>query len=564
MAAACAPNSHFGRWILSCILALIVGSAGLGAACGGSGSPAASADATAPAPVALDAGSSAEMIVGTLVMDPSDPAALYAGMADGVYKWTEAAARWTRLSAPPGEAYRVHVEPFSSRLYAQYLTSDGYGLASSDDGGTTWTDLSAGAPKADVYLPDVWFWPLWGDAAVCMWGSLDGESGVYLQYDGDETWHLLRGRDREHALTLRGAWPRVSGASRRALDAFMARFDRRENVTIIDAASGAIVAASTGAPLVVPGRPDRFYLGTDNGVYRSVDGGRTWHRASAGLGGSAAAAGSSAAASPLPAPTVAGTLVFDRVVVPGTAFAEVRNYDIYLVRSDGTGLRQLTDGPGVEDHASWSPDGRRIVYGVVETDTLWVMDADGSHKHRLARGSGPHWSPDGRHIVCTRGDDIVVMNADGSGQRRVALGEGGNITPSWGPDGTIVFVREGALYAVNGDGSGLVRLRAGTDQGLVSPDGTTVAAYDAGNDRIIAFPFRGGPALTLLDRASDFITGGEQPMGAWTSDGRALVLGSSNCGEFRGSALYVVNADGSGLSQVPHGGDALSPAWRPE
>jgi hypothetical protein len=47
-------------------------------------------------------------------------------------------------------------------------------------------------------------------------------------------------------------------------------------------------------------------------------------------------------------------------------------------------------------------------------------------------------------------------------------------------------------------------------------------------------------------------------------DGTALVLGSSNWGEFRGSGLYVVNADGSGLSEIPNVKNALSPAWRPE
>lgn len=54
----------------------------------------------------------------------------------------------------------------------------------------------------------------------------------------------------------------------------------------------------------------------------------------------------------LPTPTVAGTIAFTRAVEP-----EV-NYDIYVIRSDGTELKQLTDDPGVEEHPSWSPDGK--------------------------------------------------------------------------------------------------------------------------------------------------------------------------------------------------------------
>jgi hypothetical protein len=384
--------------------------------------------------------------------------------------------------------------------------------------------------------------------------------------DFGETWNRLRGRDREYALTLRDQSPRISAASRRALTAFMAPFGWKANVTVTDSATGALVSATTGPPLVAPHQPSLFYLGTENGVYRSVDGGKTWAQASVGLGGPVADGGSGPAMTPLPAPTVSGTLVFDRVVEPGNALTgQDANYDIYLVRSDGTGLRQLTDGPGVEEHASWSPDGKRIAYGVYETGTLWVMDADGSDKVKLGSGSAPHWSPDGRQIVYTRGDDVFVMSADGSGQRCVVRGKGGVITPSWGPDGTIVFVRDGDPYAVNRDGGGLVRLKFDLVQCLVSPDGTTVAGFDPGNDRISAVPLRGdGAAVTLLDRASDYITGGGEPTGAWTLDGTALVLGSSNWGEFRGSGLYVVNADGSGLSEIPTVKNALSPAWRPE
>jgi hypothetical protein len=65
--------------------------------------------------------------------------------------------------------------------------------------------------------------------------------------------------------------------------------------------------------------------------------------------------------------------------------------DIYTVRSDGSALRQLTDD-GRSIMPRWTSDGR-IVYRHLrslsdpsEKAQLWVMDADGGHKTRIADG----------------------------------------------------------------------------------------------------------------------------------------------------------------------------------
>jgi hypothetical protein len=66
---------------------------------------------------------------------------------------------------------------------------------------------------------------------------------------------------------------------------------------------------------------------------------------------------------PLPIPTVAGTIAFSEVVPP-TDGSFPTNADIFVIRADGTHPEQLTDGPEWEEHPSWSPGGRRIVYNV--------------------------------------------------------------------------------------------------------------------------------------------------------------------------------------------------------
>jgi Tol biopolymer transport system component len=57
------------------------------------------------------------------------------------------------------------------------------------------------------------------------------------------------------------------------------------------------------------------------------------------------------------------------------------------MRADGTQLRQLTKLPGNSFNASWSPDGKRIVFArhASQSDTadVWVMSANGQKLRRL-------------------------------------------------------------------------------------------------------------------------------------------------------------------------------------
>ena len=209
------------------------------------------------------------------------------------------------------------------------------------------------------------------------------------------------------------------------------------------------------------------------------------------------------------------------------------------------------------------------------------MNADGSGKVYLGRRRESQ-------LVSRRQADplppvvlqrrLSVMNADGSGRRVVRVPFSASYA-TWAPNGKIVFVRVrqpaerwwkypgGDLYAVNPDGSGLERLTKGAQVILpsVSPDGATIAAYATKTDRLIAVPYRGdGPAVTLLARASHYFPNGGMPLAHWAPDGKRLVLGSSNRGEDGGAGLLLVNADGSGLTNVPDVTQVIGPDWRPE
>jgi Tol biopolymer transport system component len=61
---------------------------------------------------------------------------------------------------------------------------------------------------------------------------------------------------------------------------------------------------------------------------------------------------------------------------------------IWVINSDGTGSRQLTEDCNHRnsDDPSWSPDGTKILFSTGRSgrNELWVMDADGSNEKRLS------------------------------------------------------------------------------------------------------------------------------------------------------------------------------------
>ena len=136
---------------------------------------------------------------------------------------------------------------------------------------------------------------------------------------------------------------------------------------------------------------------------------------------------------------------------------------VYVVNVDGSEERNVTRGPGRE--FAWSPDGRRIAFASVRdgNSEIYVVNSDGGGLRRLTRNAGPDlapaWSPDGRRIAFAGSRGIHVMNADGSGQRNLMRKPTRDFAPTWSPDGRrIAFgsMRDGnaEVYVMNADGSG--------------------------------------------------------------------------------------------------------------
>jgi Tol biopolymer transport system component len=81
--------------------------------------------------------------------------------------------------------------------------------------------------------------------------------------------------------------------------------------------------------------------------------------------------------------------------------------DLFVIRRDGTSLRQLTDDSYRDRQPRWSPDGKRIAFFSDRSggkSEVWIINSDGSGLQQITYTSdvtnNHAWSPDGARLVC--------------------------------------------------------------------------------------------------------------------------------------------------------------------
>ncbi|NEX18980.1 hypothetical protein G3480_01385 [Thiorhodococcus mannitoliphagus] len=199
------------------------------------------------------------------------------------------------------------------------------------------------------------------------------------------------------------------------------------------------------------------------------------------------------------------------------------NWDIWIIRPDGSDLRRLTSDPAMETNPLWSPDGTTIAYKVAPSGDYnltiqnFMTFEHGLDEPTIHVWNGPQavqmnaWSPDGIQIAYT-----AEVISGSSGEDRLTYA---NIVSD-------LELRDGQAVA---DPSVIISkgLTIGDRGAVFSPvDANQVAFWAWGQDH--------RANLWLYDQASDRLEqitqGGSDIYPQWSPDGKHLVFESSRAG----------------------------------
>ncbi|MBN1992372.1 MAG: protein kinase [Anaerolineae bacterium] len=177
-------------------------------------------------------------------------------------------------------------------------------------------------------------------------------------------------------------------------------------------------------------------------------------------------------------------IVFDAGTDPAT---DIYDHKLYLIKADGSNLKQLTSGNTNDVFPDWSPDNQLIAFA--RDCSLWVIRPDGTGAKQLLPGddrfcvSIPAWSPDSRQIAFLNSPDdetipyeILILDPNQPAPKVVHSFDR-PVEPfliTWNPDGQQLAIwfagdAQPRIVLVNINGSGEPKLIEGEMLEILNP-----------------------------------------------------------------------------------------------